>query len=47
MDQVEEKYMSNATKAVSTARAEEIRSLILALDEQPDLEDFDAAISLS
>ena len=47
VDQVEEKYMSNATKAVSTARAEEIRTLVLALDEQPDLEDFDSAISLS
>ncbi|MDA0655265.1 MAG: MmgE/PrpD family protein [Proteobacteria bacterium] len=46
-EQVEDKFMSNATCAVSTARAEEIRALILSLDEQPDLDDFDAAISLS
>ncbi|MBL25847.1 MAG: 2-methylcitrate dehydratase [Rhodospirillaceae bacterium] len=46
-EQVQDKFMSNATRAVSTARAEEIRSLILGIEDQPDLDEFDAAISLS
>ena len=39
--------MNNATSAVSNSRAEEIRSIILNIEDQTDLDEFDAAISLS
>ena len=46
-DQVLDKFMKNATSAVSTSRAEEIRSIILSIEDQADLDEFDSVISLS
>jgi 2-methylcitrate dehydratase PrpD len=44
---VEEKFMMNATRAVSTARAEEVLSLVQSFEDLPDLDDLEAAVSLS
>ena len=46
-EQILDKFMNNATSAVSNNRAEEIRSIILNIEDQTDLDEFDAAISLS
>ena len=46
-EQVLDKFMNNATIAVSTRRAEEIRSMILSIEDQADLDEFDSLISLS
>ncbi|MEM7704142.1 MAG: MmgE/PrpD family protein [Pseudomonadota bacterium] len=45
-DEVIEKFMANATRAISAAQAEEIRELVLRLDELPSLEPLAQALRI-
>jgi 2-methylcitrate dehydratase PrpD len=46
-DQVVDKFMSNAIRAVSEIRAARIRDAILSLDEAPDMRELEAAVCLA
>lgn len=45
--QVTDKFMSNATHAVSERRARRVYQAVMAIDELPDLSELDAAVSMS
>ena len=46
-DQVIEKFMSNATRAVRESRAARVRDAIMTLDSAPDMKELEAAVCLA